>query len=122
MAYGVIGVKAHGSVFSRKLDPLVAGQLHSGNPKAPRVFICYDLQHPADKITLKKLSEVSGLHQRSLLVAFNRITGTSPVAYVRRLRLQRVHDALQKSRYRRGSITDIAHECGFLHLGHFGEA
>lgn len=60
--------------------------------------------HLGDNITLKKLSEISGLHQRSLLVAFNRITGTSPKAYVRRLRLQRVHDVLQKSRHRRGSI------------------
>lgn len=104
---------------------VTAARSDTHEPYFMAVWRCefYVSEHLADNITLKKLSEISGLHQRSLLVAFNRITGTSPKAYVRRLRLQRVHDALQKSRHRRRSIiTDLARECGFGHLGHFGQA
>lgn len=82
----------------------------------------YVSKHLSDRITLATLCTISGLRERSLLVAFNRVTGTSPKAYVRKMRLQRVHDTLQKSRDRRQCITDVAHRCGFRHLGHFGQA
>lgn len=104
------------------MNPATRSNTHE--PWFMAVWRCqsYVSKHLGDNITLEKLCKISGLRERSLIVAFNRIVGISPKAYVRRMRLQRVHVALQKSRRRRQSITDVAHQFGFRHLGHFGQA
>jgi AraC family transcriptional regulator, ethanolamine operon transcriptional activator len=70
-------------------------------------------------ITLLDLSEVSGMESRSLINAFEAVTGLSPMHYLRRLRLSGVRRALQLADRAQTRVTDVATNWGFWHLGHF---
>jgi AraC family transcriptional regulator, ethanolamine operon transcriptional activator len=76
-------------------------------------------EHIGDSVTLLDLSKASGLRARSLINAFEAVTGVSPMAYLKRLRLNGVRRALQRSDKRRIKIIDVATEWGFCHMGHF---
>jgi len=65
------------------------------------------------------LSQVSGMRSRSLINAFEAVTGFSPMDYLKRLRLNGVHRTLQRADRSRTRIIDIATEWGFWHMGHF---
>ena len=69
-------------------------------------------------ITLAELSAVSRLRLRSLINAFQAVTGLSPMAYLKRQRLNEVRRALRRGRA--GTrIIDVAANWGFWHMGHF---
>lgn len=77
--------------------------------------------HIGERVTLPELSEVCGLRPRSLTNAFEAVTGTSPMAYLRARRLRRVRYALESAR-KEAKIIDIAADSGFWHMGHFAAA
>ena len=55
---------------------------------------------------------------RSLEYGFREVTGLTPIAYIRSLRLNTVRKALHMGKGER-SITEIAMDSGFWHLGQF---
>jgi len=69
--------------------------------------------------TLHDLSRISGLRLRSLINAFQAVTGVSPMAYLKRQRLNGVRAALLASDKGRTRIIDVAANWGFWHMGHF---
>lgn len=56
---------------------------------------------------------------RTLQYAFHEIMQTTPVAYLRILRLNKVRSALQNATSADATVTQIATHWGFLHLGEF---
>ena len=76
-------------------------------------------------ITLEELCTLTGASSRALQQGFARHTGTSPMAWLRELRLEKVRSELLASA--RGGTTigtavkvaDVAARYGFFHLGHF---
>jgi AraC-like DNA-binding protein len=70
-------------------------------------------------ITLSNLVAASGTAGRTLHKHFRMSKGTSPMAYLRRVRLQKVHDEILNDDGT-DTVTDIATRWGFNHLGHFG--
>jgi len=56
---------------------------------------------------------------RALYAGFESVLNTTPMRYLKRLRLDLVRDALTKQGPQRVSVTRIAMEHGFQHLGHF---
>jgi AraC-like DNA-binding protein len=78
----------------------------------------YMRSNVAEKITLPGLAVRCGAPERTLLKQFKRFVGLSPLAYLRRLRLNLVRSELQR-RDREVAISEIAISCGFNHLGRF---
>jgi AraC-like DNA-binding protein len=86
---------------------------------AVRTCETYMHEHVDATLTLLDLSEVSGMRSRSLINAFEAITGFSPMDYLKRLRLSGVRRALQRANKPRTRIIDVATDWGFWHMGHF---
>ncbi len=79
----------------------------------------YMRDHVDATLTLLDLSQVSGMRSRSLINAFEAVTGYSPMDYLKRLRLNGVHRTLQEARREAIRIIDVATDWGFWHMGHF---
>jgi len=76
-------------------------------------------------ITLEELCTLTGASSRTLQQGFARHTGTSPMTWLRELRLEKVRSQLQASAGGGTGIgtavkvADVAARYGFFHLGHF---
>ncbi len=114
------------------LLPLLARALHNVNGAsieesrhltrrvaAVRKCEAFMRAHLAAEVTLLELSQVSGIRMRSLINAFEAVTGLSPMVYLKRLRLSGARQALRHANKRQTRIIDIASEWGFWHMGHF---
>lgn len=119
-------------MLSGTLVPLLADALDHfedralGRPKslnrrlsAVRICEAHMREHVDDTITLLDLSRVSGMRSRSLINAFEAVTGCSPMEYLKHLRLNGVRRALQRPRKGVSRIIDVATAWGFWHMGHF---
>lgn len=76
-------------------------------------------EHAGDAITMVDLAEHAGVSSRSIFNGFRRYRNTSPMAYLKEVRLQRVHEELQRSNASETTVTATAFRWGFNHLGHF---
>jgi AraC-like DNA-binding protein len=119
-------------IAERDLIPLLADALggHNGTTAertpslsrrvaAVRMCETYMREHLDKTVTLLELSETSGLRLRSLINAFQAVTGFSPMAYFKRERLSGVRQALQRPHPARSRVIDVATAWGFWHMGHF---
>jgi AraC family ethanolamine operon transcriptional activator len=79
----------------------------------------YMRAHVDATVTLLDLSQVSGMRSRSLINAFQAVTGFTPMDYLKRLRLNGVRRALQRADRNQTRIIDVATAWGFWHMGHF---
>lgn len=77
--------------------------------------------HAAEVITPAQMAEIAGVSLRSLYMGFQEHRGTTPMSYLRTVRLERVREALQDNP---GvlSVTDAALAWGFAHLGRFSSS
>ena len=96
---------------------VVAQPAQGGGFEAVREFV---EQHLTEDISLEQLMAVAKVSERSLYSLFERQVGLSPRDYVRRRKLERVHARLQLGTAR--SVTEVALDHGFMHLGRFSEA
>ncbi|RMF10032.1 MAG: AraC family transcriptional regulator [Alphaproteobacteria bacterium] len=74
--------------------------------------------HAQDPITIEDLTEVAGVSARTLFAGFKRFRGTSPMKYLRDVRLKRVRQDLERAGDNE-TVTDIAMRWGFGQLGRF---
>ena len=73
--------------------------------------------------TVADLAAFAGMSERSLHAAFRRRLGASPMAYVRRLRLERVREELLRLEPNgTNTVTQVALRHGFTHGGRFAAA
>ncbi len=75
---------------------------------------------PGLRHTIEDFVALTGVSGRSLYRAFQIHRGYSPMAFVRHARLSLAHDRLSAPRAG-DTVTRIAHDCGFDHLGRFGK-
>lgn len=66
------------------------------------------------------LAEIAGVSVRRLQQCFRENVGTSPLAHLHEVRLERIHDDLVHGRG--DSVTDVAMRWGVTHLGRFAAA
>lgn len=59
--------------------------------------------------------------QRTLRYAFQECLGMSPMSYLKTQRLKQVHCQLKASDPNQTTVTDIAIQCGFWHMGQFAQ-
>lgn len=79
----------------------------------------YLRDHLDTRITMLDLSVTCGMRARTLINAFEAVTGFGPMDYLKRLRLSGVRRALQRANRSQTKIIDIAMDWGFWHMGHF---
>jgi AraC-like DNA-binding protein len=89
----------------------------SGGFEPVRQFI---EEHLCEDISIEQLMAVARVSERSLYTLFERQAGLSPRDYMRQRKLEKVHAVLQLATAR--SVTEVALDHGFLHLGRFSEA
>jgi len=78
--------------------------------------------HAGESISMEDLVAVSGVSARSLYAGFRRFRGTSPMAYLKWLRLERAHADLRSASPGETTVKQIALRYGFAHFGHFSDA
>ncbi|MGC4815161.1 AraC family transcriptional regulator [Micromonospora sp. DT228] len=76
--------------------------------------------HSDEAITAAQIAEAARVTPRALQAAFRRQLGTTPMAYLRRTRLNRAHqDLLGADPTQGATVAEIAHRWGYPHTGRF---
>lgn len=81
--------------------------------------IDYLLEHADQPLTPADLARVGHMSIRSLHATFQRELGTTPIAYLRRVRLDRVHDELVAGHPNDVRVAEVAYRWGFAHPSRF---
>lgn len=87
-------------------------------PQRAKRALAHMRLHMQDRITLTDLAAACGISERALLKQFERFLGVSPMAHLKKMRLNAAHSALQQSDAGT-TISEVAGRCGFTHLGRF---
>ena len=91
----------------------------AGAPKVIRQAVELIEAHAAEPLTVEDVAEAVGLGVRSLQDGFRRYLDTTPINYLREVRLRAVRAELVASDPTRTNVTDVALRWGFLHAGRF---
>lgn len=75
-------------------------------------------QHAREDIAIEDIAHAAGIGRDKLFEGFRQHYGITPFAYLKKYRLERVHEALTSDRSR-SNISAIASDWGFPHLGRF---
>lgn len=76
--------------------------------------------HPEDPLTVGRIAEAAGVGIRAVQSAFRRHLDVTPIGYLRRVRLERVHrDLRDGDPYDGVTVQDVARRWGFVNLGRF---
>jgi AraC-like DNA-binding protein len=121
---------ATGLLFAQRhsyTEALRHGALQGGGapatPRSVRRVIDVVQGEPQEHYTLGDLARVAGVSARRLQEAFREHVGTTPMEYLRSVRLDRVHEELQTGpRGVTAGVTETAYRWGFTHLGRFASA
>ncbi|MDH3600509.1 MAG: helix-turn-helix domain-containing protein [Candidatus Tectomicrobia bacterium] len=90
-------------------------------PIALRVVEDYIVAHLADPVSVADLAEVSGVSARTLFKAFHERHGTGPIGFLKARRLEAVQRALLVADPHSTTVTEVAMDFGFFHLGQFSK-
>lgn len=96
--------------------------LRPGPPIAPHYVKRveeYIIAHADQPLTVGELAAHAGVSTSALFAGFREFRNTSPMAYLRSVRLQRAHDDLLAAAPCSETVTNIAMRWGFTHFGHF---
>jgi AraC-like DNA-binding protein len=77
---------------------------------------------PAQPFTPTTLARLAGASTRTLHDGFRRHLDTTPMAYLRLVRLQRAHDELRAAGPHATTVAAVAHRWGFTHVSRFAQA
>ncbi|MEU7692275.1 AraC family transcriptional regulator [Microbispora hainanensis] len=76
----------------------------------------------AEPLTVEEIAEAVGVGARALQEGFRRQLETTPMSYLREVRLDRVRAELMVGDPGATTVTDVAYRWGFVHLGRFALA
>ncbi|MGO3869746.1 hypothetical protein CLH39_10105 [Alcaligenes faecalis] len=95
------------------------GNQGSVAPRSVKLAEQYIEERLAEPLTLFDIAQYSGVTVRTLLRNFRDCRGCSPMDALRERRLEQVHLELQRQNSQ--SVSDIAYQWGFTHLGRFAK-
>lgn len=75
--------------------------------------------HAHEAITVCDIAGHVEVSSRSLYTGFRKYRSTSPMLYLKETRLNRVREQLLRAEAGRITVTEVAYQWGFGHLGHF---
>lgn len=73
-------------------------------------------------ITIRDIAAAADVTPRAIQYAFREHLTTTPLEYLRRIRLERAHRELKSADPALDTVTSIAGRCGFSHPGRFSSA
>lgn len=76
-------------------------------------------ERPAEPYDAARLARIAQVSVRTLQEAFRKHVGMPPMAYVNEVRLERVRGQLLASAPGTTTVSDVAYQWGFVHLGRF---
>lgn len=97
----------------------LAGEERSIAPAFVKRIERYIEDHADEPITIVDLAEHAGVSSRSIFNGFRRFRNTSPMLYLKEVRMRRVHEELKRLTPADSTVTAVAYHWGFTHLGHF---
>jgi AraC-like DNA-binding protein len=100
----------------------LAGEEHSDTPRAIQTAIDVIQAEAHLPLTLSSIAARSQVSVRSLQQGFKRHVGTSPMSYLRDVRLRRAHQTLLESDPSTVTVASVAYDWGFTNLGRFAAA
>jgi AraC family ethanolamine operon transcriptional activator len=107
---------------SRDLEPTRSDRTRQAHSDIVKIAEDYALSHAGDHLHVTDLCNVAGVSERSLEYAFKEVMGLTPVAYLMRLRLHRVRQALLAGTQGSTTVSAEALNWGFWHFGEFARA
>ncbi|TDU80483.1 AraC family transcriptional regulator [Streptomyces sp. KS 21] len=102
-------------------EPVLA-DTRDATPETVRRAVAFIESEPDAEIGLGEMAAAAGVTPRALQYAFRRHLGTTPTAYLRRVRLALAHADLLAADPSRDTVTAIANRWGFHHQGRFSAA
>jgi AraC-like DNA-binding protein len=72
-----------------------------------------------EQLHVDDLCRVAAVSERTLRNAFRKVHGVSPYRFLRGFRMTQARQALMTAGARRGTVTEVAMQFGFLELGRF---
>ncbi|WP_067857260.1 AraC family transcriptional regulator [Nocardia shimofusensis] len=104
------------------LEP-TATDRNDAHPDTVRRAVAYIETHLRDDISVADIAAAAYVTPRALQLAFRRHLDTTPLGYLRRLRLAAAHEKLAAADHGDGTtVTGVALEWGFAHPGRFAIA
>jgi transcriptional regulator GlxA family with amidase domain len=101
------------------LDPLSSMPV-AGDPATVRRAVAFVDEHAGEPIGVEDIADAARVGVRALQLAFRKHRDTTPLEYLRRVRLDRAHRDLQDADPTRGdTVAGIATRWGFAHPGTF---
>ncbi|WP_300443486.1 AraC family transcriptional regulator [Zoogloea sp.] len=97
----------------------LAGEERSIAPAFVKRIERYIDEHADEPITIVDLAEHAGVSSRSIFNGFRRFRNTSPMLYLKEVRMRRVNEELKRLSLNESTVTAVAYKWGFSHLGHF---
>jgi AraC-like DNA-binding protein len=98
------------------------GEAQPINPRAIRTAAEIIEDEASSPLTVSSIAARCHVSVRSLQQDFRRYMGTSPMAYLREVRLRRAHQSLLESDPSVTSVATVAYHWGFTNLGRFAAA
>jgi AraC-like DNA-binding protein len=111
-----------GTLLLHQPNSLSTAIRDAGRPALPvalRRAIDFMRAHMTEPLRLQDVADYAGVSLRSLQTGFRNRLGTSPSAWLREQRLQQVHDVLSAAPPGSTTVTEVALDWGFIHLGEF---
>ena len=102
-----------------EVDGLGLGEDVSHQPALLRRAVDYIEERAADDVGVVDIAAAVFVTPRALQYMFRRHLDTTPMAYLRRVRLDHVHRALREGSRDTDTVTAIAARWGFAHTGRF---
>lgn len=98
------------------------GHVQRAGPRAVHEAVALLRSDPARAWTVSDLAAACSTSTRSLQEGFRKTHDSTPTAYLRRLRLEKVHEELLTATPDTATISETATKWGFTHLGRFALA
>ena len=108
-----------GAMSAEKVIELREQAMDSKRRWAAQQARAYMLEHIDDAISVRRLSLLTGVSERTLRYGFQELYGMSPSKYLKAVRMQRVRQALRRAHSSRTTVLREAMRSGFWHLSRF---
>jgi AraC family transcriptional regulator, ethanolamine operon transcriptional activator len=107
---------------TRDFEPARADHVHQSQSLVVKAAEDYALSHVDERVYVTDLCRAAAVSERALEYAFREVMGLTPVAYLLRLRLHRVRQALLAATHGSTTVSAVALDWGFWHFGGFSRA
>lgn len=109
------------SELSHNQTELFSRQMASPVPNYVRRAEAFIVSHYDEPITVESITNAANISLRALQNGFRRFRDTTPMNFLRDYRLDQANRLLKQSYPQARSVTEVAVDSGFMHLGKFAK-